>query len=440
MKRSKKRPAFIKKAQRGGWAEFVLKKNGLTVLHHRLPGTGVITTNITYLVGSRDEARGETGLAHMLEHMLFKPTRFDVAARRLAAAARFEREIGIIFNANTWKDRTAYFFSYPSEHLARALGIEAERMRGALFTRREFEPERASVLSEFDMYNGDPYFALSAAMAATAFHLHPYGHETIGFRHDIEQYTTESLQRFYDRHYHPNNAVISVVGDVGEAEALAAIDEAFSPLAPGQTVARSTFSEPPQEGERRLKIVRPGALRLLSLGVKHRPFPSRDWFAANLLFKLLADGADSFLHRDLVDAGLASAVSYRQDPSRDEDLAFIVVTLTDRTDHEKVEQKIRSRLTTLALTDIKKRHPQIIVSTLADEAFARDSSLDITSELTEYIAAGNWSAYLDTEKLLTGITPQDIFFSKEKLFSPERLVVGEYHGLLPKGKGRQLGK
>ena len=108
---------FIKKA--GGIKEFQLKSNGLRVLFVPRPGTGVITTNITYLVGARDEARGETGLAHMLEHMLFKPTVFDKKAGRDSGAMHFERNVGCILNANTWRDRTTYYFSYPIEHFDR---------------------------------------------------------------------------------------------------------------------------------------------------------------------------------------------------------------------------------------------------------------------------------------------------------------------------------
>jgi zinc protease len=179
-------------------SEYTLVDNGLTVLYKQIPDTGVITTNITYLAGSRDEQPGETGLAHMLEHMLFKPTKFDLEKKQEAGAMKFEREVGPILNANTWCDRTTYFFSYSKEHFCRALQVEAERMREVVISDKEFLPERTNVLSEFDMYNGDPLFALSVDMGATAFLSHPYGHETIGFREDIEAYTVEKLNKFYN--------------------------------------------------------------------------------------------------------------------------------------------------------------------------------------------------------------------------------------------------
>ena len=152
-------------------AEFRLQ-NGLRVLHKEHKGTGVITTNITYKVGARNEKRGETGIAHMLEHMLFKPTKADIKKKIDSGAMQFERETGCILNANTWKDRTTYFFSYPKQYFSRALRIEAERMHGVVLTDAEFQPERNNVLSEFDMYFGDPQFALSLEMVSSAFHSH----------------------------------------------------------------------------------------------------------------------------------------------------------------------------------------------------------------------------------------------------------------------------
>ena len=198
--------------------EYKLTSNDLRVLYVHRPGTGVVTSDIVYMVGSRDEARGETGIAHMLEHMLFKPTTFDIERGDDSAAMRFERETGINLNANTWKDRTSYYFSYPKEHFDRALRIEAERMRSVVLTDTEFKPEQANVLSEFDMYAGDEQFSLSVQMMASAFHSHPYGHETIGFREDIAAYTTDKLKAFYDTFYAPTNATLIIFEDVSEKE------------------------------------------------------------------------------------------------------------------------------------------------------------------------------------------------------------------------------
>lgn len=408
-------------------SEYELKTNGLRVLFKHVANTGVVTTNITYLVGARDESVGETGVAHMLEHMLFKPTKQDKKNKQEAGAMKFEREVGAILNANTWKDRTTYYFSYGKEHFSRVLKLEAERMRDVLLTDSEFQPERTNVLSEFDMYNGEPEFALSVAMVATAFHSHPYGHETIGFREDIERYTTEKLQRFYNHYYRPNNATLMVVGDVDLKSALDEIAKTFADLEaePGVKI-RPEVVEPKQEGLRRVEIVRSGTKNILALGIKHEGFPTAGWFETMLALKLLAGGADSLLQKALVDTGLASSVSYTQEPTKDNNLAILFINLSGKIKHEEMEQKVLEIISQIKDDWLKKHLKTVITRAINSELFSRDSSLDIVAELTEYVASGDWSAYFATEKILKGITTNKIKKRLEHMWTESNLTIGIY--------------
>ena len=407
--------------------EFELKKNGLKVLYKHIPDTGVVTTNITYLVGARDEARGETGVAHMLEHMLFKPTKTELANKEDSGAMRFEREVGCVLNANTWKDRTTYYFSYGKEHFSRALAIEADRMREVVLTDKEFQPERTNVLSEFDMYNGDPKYAMSVEMVTAAFHSHPYGHETIGFREDIEAYTTEKLQKFYNNFYRPNNATLMVIGDVELEVALKEIADKFEHLEPEQGVSvRPEIIEPKQEGQRRFEIVRPGITNILALGVRHGGFPSKEWFETAVIFSLLTDGPNSILHKLLVDTGLASSVTYSQEPTRDANVGILFVTLTKKINHAKMEAKIMKIIADLDDNYIKKQFKTVLTKAIAGEMFNRDSSLDIAAELTEYVAALDWSDYFNTEKTLRSITVKDIKSRLKTIFAENNTIIGVY--------------
>ncbi len=411
----------------GDISEYELKSNGLKVLYKNIPGTGVVTTNITYLVGARDEGLGETGVAHMLEHMLFKPTKQDTARKQSSGAMQFEREVGVVLNANTWKDRTTYYFSYGKEHLTRALTIEAERMRDVLLTDREFQPERTNVLSEFDMYNGDPHFALSVDMVSTAFHSHPYGHETIGFREDISSYTTSMLQKFYNHFYRPNNATLMIVGDVPLEMALKETAEIFGHLESEPNVSvRPQVTEPKQEGVRRVEIVREGTLNVLAIGAKHDGFPSQSWFETMIVFDLLADGGDSVLCKALVDTGLASSVSTSQEPTRDKNLGLIFITLTKKINHQKLEEKVLQLIRGVDEVMIKKKLKNIITMAVNSEIFNRDSSLKVVAELTEYVAAENWPAYFETEKTLKAITVKDIKQRMETMFREDNLTIGTY--------------
>lgn len=421
-------PGFNHIKTSGGIEEYQLKANGLRVLYNHRPETGVVTSNITYFVGAKDEARGETGVAHMLEHMLFKSTVSDVAAGIDSASMKFERETGCILNANTWKDRTTYFFSYPKEHLHRALQIEAERMNGVILTDESLAPERSNVLSEFDMNNGDPHFALSVAMVGTAYHSHPYGHETIGYREDIEKYSAAKLETFYRAYYRPDNAVMMVVGDVDRETALAAVKKHFGAITkPDEPIFRYDISEFKQEGLRRAVIERPSSMNIISLGFKHAGFPSEDWFTASALLEVLTGGPESILHKALVDTGIATDVSGSLEPTSQENLGVLTITLAQKQDHAKIEAQVLKIIATLTLAEVTPLLKKVKARLITDELFARDSSLRITQELTEYSAAGDWTAYTKTLEILEAITPKKVH-QAIALFKQTAMTIGYFIG------------
>lgn len=410
-----------------GISEYRLK-NGLTILYVPIPDTGVVTTNITYVVGSKDEARGETGLAHMLEHMLFKPTTADLAARRDSGAMLFERETGCILNANTAKDRTTYFFSYPTEHVERALAIEADRMANLVLADEEFLPERGNVLSEFDMYFGMPEFALSVAMSNAALCSHPYRHEVIGFREDIEAYTVEKLTDFYRAYYRPDNATLMIIGDVDHTTALTAAKRAFGAIpTPATPIHRVAVREPKQEGERRVSVTRESTTNLLSFGVKHPGFPTAGWQETWLALSVLASGPESILHKLLIDTGLATHLDFTLEPTREDNVALLTITLSGLT-HDVVEQKVRAILARLTYRDIRDLVSKLKIKDKTTQQFTRTSSLGIAQELTEYVAAGDWTAYTTSLETLEVIDAKAVFARMKQLFTPTTLTIGRFIG------------
>jgi zinc protease len=422
-------PGYIHVRTVGDITEYRLKANGLTVLYKQIPDTGVVTTNITYRVGAKDEITGETGLAHMLEHMLFKPTKQDLKKKIDSGAMQFERETGCTLNANTWQDRTTYFFSYPREHFTRALTIEAERMVDVVLTDKEFLPERNNVLSEFDMYFGDPHFALNQAMMATAFHSHPYSHETIGFRQDIEAYTPAKLERFYRNYYRPENATMMVIGDIDAKTALAEVRKCFEHLKnPATPIPRIMAVEPKQEGLRRVSIVRPSSTNLLIFGAKHAGMPETEWFVMSTLLAVLTDGPESILHKALVDTGRVTAVEGSLNPGADMNMASLTITLAPGTTHAEIEAEVRALIGGLTPGVITPLMKKVVARTLTDEYIARTSSLRIAMELTEYVATGNWSVYFDTEKTLKSITAKDLLGLATRTFDESQLTIGYFIG------------
>jgi zinc protease len=419
---------FVRKA--GPVEEYRLKTNGLRVLYYNRPNTGVITTNITYLVGARDEARGETGLAHMLEHMIFKPTKADMKAGITSGRGmKFERETGAVLNANTWKDRTTYYFSYPTKYFTEALQIEAERMTGVVLTDEVLKPEQGNVLSEFDMYNGDPGFALSVAMVNTTFHSHPYGHETIGFREDIEDYTAEKLDKFYKNYYRPDNAVMMVIGDVNRETALKEVRNCFKDIEnPAAEIPRFSIREPKQEGIRRVSIERPSTTNILSIGFKHAGFPSKDWFIANIMGYVLTSGQDSVLHRLLVDSGMASNVATMIEPTSETNMGSINVYLAPEYTHTEVESLIMKALEQLRAKDISGLVAKAKERAITGEIIDRDSSLSIAGDLTEYVAAGDWTVYTEALRLIDSISANDVITCMKQTFTTNNLTIGEFIG------------
>lgn len=413
----------------GGVQEYVLKANGLRVLFQERLGTGVITSNITYIVGARDEKRGETGVAHMLEHMLFKPTTFDIAAKIDSGAMQFERDTGCTLNANTWKDRTTYFFSYPSEYFERAIQIEAERMDGVVLTDKSLDPERNNVLSEFDMNNGDPYFALAVQMVSTAYHSHPYGHETIGYREDIEEYTAEKLEVFYRNYYRPDNAIMMVIGDTNLVTALKVIKEKFSLIKnPETTIPRFSIREPKQEGLRRISISRPSNTNIVSLGFKHAPFPTLDWFVSSILLDVLTGGPESILHKLLIDSGIAAQVSAFLEPTSEENLGFLNITLAKGQKHFEIESLVLKAIHSISTKDIDSLVKKAKAKMLTEELFSRTQSLKIAAELTEYVASGQWEAYEKTPEILKEIKTAQVLAQLKQLFIMDNLTIGHFNG------------
>ncbi len=429
-------PGFIFKKKIKDFEEYELKSNGLKVIYHYIPGTEVVTTNMVYLVGSRDEERGETGLAHMLEHMLFKPTVYDRQRKnKVGAAMDFERNVGCILNANTWCDRTSYFFNFPKQYFERVLTIEMERMVGTIITDKTLEPEKNNVLSEFDMYNGDPHFALDMQMVSSAFVSHPYGHETIGFREDIEEYTADKLKKFYNQYYRPDNAVLLIIGDVEKKEALTTVKKVFSGVKkPTVPIIRKKIREPKSEGVKKITVERPSNTNLLFIGFYEPPFPGRDWFISKLMLDILTDGEDSILSKLLIDTNLASEVTGQAVPFSEPHLNHVSITLAPDIKHEDIEDKVLNEIWRLKQKDISALLNKAKIQSITEEQMIRLKSLDISRELTEYVAGNNWSEFLKTTDLISDIKSSEVINFISEVWQTKKMVIGYFKGSLNKSK------
>jgi zinc protease len=291
-------------AQVEGISEFRLS-NGLRVLLAPDASKPTTTVNITYLVGSRHENYGETGMAHLLEHMVFKSTTsrsniFEDLGKR-----------GMDFNGTTSYDRTNYYETFPAnaENLKWALEMEADRMVNCLITRKDLDTEFSVVRNEMESGENSPIRTLWQRMTAAAFDWHNYGKSTIGARSDVENVKIENLQNFYRKYYQPDNAVLLVAGKFDPTSTLEQIQKAFGGIAKPTRVLEPTYTQDPvQDGEREVTIRRTGDTQISAV-FYHTPRGSHeDSGAVAALSEVLASTPNGRLHKNLVEKKLAVSI------------------------------------------------------------------------------------------------------------------------------------
>lgn len=280
--------------------------NGLQVLLFPDPSTTNITVNVTYRVGSRHEGGGEAGMAHLLEHMVFKGTPdFPNIWGAL-------EDHGANFNGTTWVDRTNYFETLPASeaNLDFALRMEADRMVHSLIRDEDLAKEMTVVRNEFEMGENSPSGVLSERMLSTAYLWHGYGRSTIGNRSDIERVPGEKLRVFYRKFYQPDNATLLLAGKFDPAKVLPLIQKYFGSIEKPTRVLENTYTEePPQDGARAVTLKRVGDVAAVGL-MYHIPAGTHPDFAAlDILADILTDQPSGHLYRRLVTPGHATSVS-----------------------------------------------------------------------------------------------------------------------------------
>ncbi|HXE81440.1 MAG TPA: pitrilysin family protein [Vicinamibacterales bacterium] len=323
--------------------------NGLRVLVQEIRTAPLVSVWAWYRVGSKDEAPGQTGASHWVEHMNFKGTRNIPRAEMKGLVERF----GGTWNGYTWIDQTAYFETTPREALERMLFLEAERMVNGLYDLAEVEAERTVIIAELQGGDNDPEQLLDTEVTAAAFRAHPYGHPTIGWLPDLQSMTREDLYGHYRRYYIPNNAAIVIVGDVDADEVFGLVERHFGAIPPGTAPVRVRATEPPQLGERRVRIEKPGNAAYLKIAYPAPAFTDPD-FCPLLVLDAVLTGAKgvnlwssyrnppqrrSRLYRALVDGQVAASVFGTLMPTEQPFLYTISVAVNDGVPLEVAEER-----------------------------------------------------------------------------------------------------
>lgn len=320
--------------------------NGLRVIiveNHRVP---VASLFIFYRVGSRNERPGITGISHFIEHMLFK----GAGKYGKGDIDRLVCERGGRNNGMTCEDFTVYLMTIPAPFIDLVIDIEAERMRNAVFDEREVEAERTVILSEREGAENYPSYLLGELVRATAFIAHPYRWPVIGWKSDIQSITRDDLVSYYNDAYTPDNAVISIAGDVDPYEVMRIIKDKFGEIDAKSRISEPRTKEPKQRGERRVVLRKPGKIGYLYVAYHVPNARSEDTIPLIILDAILG-GASSInplsganfvkssrLYNILVNRGLANWVSVRYGLTLDPYIFFIKIGLRSNVSHEKVEK------------------------------------------------------------------------------------------------------
>ncbi len=308
-------------------------KNGLRVLIKEVHSAPVVACYIWYKVGSRNERPGITGISHWVEHMLFKGTKkFPKEEMK-----RVIERNGGRWNGFTGFDYTAYFEVLPSDKLELGIEMESDRMCNSLFDSGEIDLERTVIISEREGAENSPEYLLWEEILSAAYKAHPYRWGVIGWKSDLRAITREDLYGYYRKHYIPNYATVVLVGDLDPDKVLPKVESYFGGIEPGDPFPDIRTSEPPQYGERRVKVSKQGNAAYVGIAYHIPQFGNDDIYPLELLRSVLGSGKSSRLYKALVEKKLATSVSCYTGISKDPGLLWIRAQAQDGIDPEKVE-------------------------------------------------------------------------------------------------------
>ena len=397
-------------------------QNGLKVLLFPDQTKQTITVNMTYLVGSRHENYGETGMAHLLEHLVFKgtPRHPNIPAELTSHGARP--------NGTTSFDRTNYFetFAASDENLNWALDLEADRMVNSYIAKKDLESEFSVVRNEMESGENSPFGVLFQKTLAAAYQWHNYGKTVIGARSDVENVPIDRLQAFYRRYYQPDNAVLLVAGKFDEPKTLDLVKKYFGVIPrPDRVLPPNYTIEPTQDGERQVTIRRVGDTQIVMAGYHVPSGAHPDAAAIDILTTILGDTPSGRLYKSLVETKKASSVGgfgfSLKEPSYN--LFFAQFRKEDSLD--AVRSAITETIENVAKTPpTKEEVERARTSLLKDIELSLNDSNRVGLEMSEYAAQGDWRLFFLNRDRLRKVTTEDVKRVAENYFKQSNRTLG----------------
>ena len=399
--------------------------NGLRFILFPDPSKPTVTVNITYLVGSRHENYGETGMAHLLEHLIFKGSK-----NHPDPDVEFNRR-GFQNNGSTWLDRTNYFstFQASDDNLKWAIDWSADAMVNSFIAKKDLDSEMTVVRNEFEMGKTNPSRLMFERNQALLYDWHNYGKSSIGARSDIENVRIENLQAFYRTYYQPDNAVLIVAGKFDEAQAMRWIVDAFGKIpAPKRALPVHWTEEPTHDGERQFTIRRKGEVQVVTVAYRLPSALHPDTMAADFAVEILGDTPNGRLHKALVESGKAAQVFGYTLATRDPGFVIFGAVVKKGEALEPIAQAmievIEGSFAKQPASDAEMQRTLQDETTAYERILANPQSFGVG--LSEFIALGDWRLFFYTRDQLQKVKAKDVDQAAARYFLRDNRVVGYY--------------
>ena len=383
--------------------------NGLQIVAIPMDNnTNVVSVDVFYKVGSRNEMMGKSGIAHMLEHLNFKST-------KNLKAGEFDEIVkgfGGVNNAGTSFDYTHYYIKTSSKNTDKSLELFSELMQNLTLNDEEFQPER-DVVAEERRWRTDnnPMGYLQFRVFNNTFVYHPYHWTPIGFMDDIKNWTIEDIKNFHSTYYQPQNAIVVVAGDIKKDDVFSYVEKHFKDIKNTKEMPSSVHTvEPKQDGERRAIINKESNVQMLAMTYHIPNFEHEDQIALSALSQLLSSGKSSILQKVLVDEKrLANSVYAYNMELKDPGVFMFMAVANENVDALKIEKEILDIISKIQKGEIKEKElDKLKINTKADFIYSLESSSDVASLFGTYLVRDNIKPLLEYEANLEKLKVEDI--------------------------------
>lgn len=406
-----------------GIKEYELK-NGLRILLMPDESQTNIAVNIVYKVGSRHEGYGESGMAHLLEHMLFKQCKKFTDIKKAIA------DKGASANGTTWYDRTNYYeiLSASDENLRWAIDMEADRMVNSRILPEELKKEFSVVRNEFEIGENYPSGVLNERVLSAMYLWHNYGKSTIGSKEDIERVNPENLKAFYKKYYQPDNAVLIIAGKFDEKKALAYTQQYFGPIPKPTRVLQPTYTvEPPQDGERNVSLRRTGDIQYIGMGYHTPSLADKDFAANDALIEILTNDPSGIFYKNLVETKLATRQYGYAQTLYDPGFSYFEVEVSKDKSIDSAKMALLTTADAIGAMNFTEEDLTRAKNTLLkgmEDNMARTTDMAIS--LTEYIGAGDWRLYFLYRDRIEKLTVADLQAVAKKYYKASNRTYGVF--------------